>query len=47
MSKTRTEVLEENRNKCIVAVAATSGAVADGVFICPVVASFAHVSDVQ
>jgi uncharacterized membrane protein len=43
MSKTRTEVLEENRKKGIVAVAATSGAVAAGVFIGPVVAVVAAV----
>jgi hypothetical protein len=37
MSKTRTEVLEENRKKGIVAGAATAGAVAAGVFITPFV----------
>ena len=43
MSKTRTEVLEENRKKGIVAGAAAAGAVAAGVFIGPVVATVAAV----
>lgn len=43
MSKTRTEVLEENRKKGIVAGAATAGAVAAGVFIAPVIGAVAAV----
>ena len=43
MSKTRTEVLEENRKKGIVATAATAGAVAAGVFITPFVGAVAAV----
>jgi hypothetical protein len=43
MSKTRTEVLEENRKKGIVAGAVTAGAVAAGVFIAPVVGVVAAV----
>ena len=43
MSKTRTEVLEENRKKGIVATAATAGAVAAGVFIGPVIGAVAAV----
>jgi len=43
MSKTRTQVLEENRNKGIVAGAATAGAVAAGVLIAPVAGAVAAV----
>ena len=43
MSKTRTEVLEENRKKGIVAGAASAGAVAAGIFIAPFVGAVAAV----
>ncbi len=37
MSKTRTEVLEESKKKGIVAAAVTTGAVAAGVLLSPVI----------
>ena len=43
MSKTRTEVLEENRKKGIAAGAATAGAVAAGVVIAPFAGAVAAV----
>ncbi len=46
MSKTRTEVLEESKKKGIVAAAATTGAVAAGVLLSPVIGAVAAVPGV-
>ena len=43
MSKTRTEVLDESKKKGIVAAAATTGAVAAGVLLSPVIGVVAAV----
>jgi hypothetical protein len=43
MSKTRTEVLEENRKKGLVAGATTVGAVAAGILVAPVAGVLAAV----